>query len=64
MSNAQISSTASPPADEPIAHSMTRALRHPNYKLFFGGQLISLVGTFLTQTATLWFVYRLTKATT
>jgi MFS family permease len=44
------------------AHSMTRALRHPNYRLFFGGQLISLIGTFLTQTATLWFVYRLTKS--
>jgi MFS family permease len=41
---------------------MTRALRHPNYRLFFGGQLISLVGTFLTQTATLWFVYRLTHS--
>jgi MFS family permease len=41
---------------------MTRALRHPNYRLFFGGQLISLIGTFLTQTATLWFVYRLTKS--
>ena len=51
---------AAPPAQ--IAHSMTRALRHPNYRLFFGGQLISLVGTFLTQTATLWFVYRLTNS--
>jgi len=45
-----------------VAHSMTRAFRHPNYRLFFGGQLISLIGTFLTQTATLWFVYRLTKS--
>ncbi len=41
---------------------MTRALRHPNYRLFFGGQLVSLVGTFLTQTATVWFVFRLTKS--
>jgi MFS family permease len=45
-----------------VAHSMVRALRHPNYRLFFGGQLISLVGTFLTQAATAWFVYRLTKS--
>jgi MFS family permease len=41
---------------------MVRALRHPNYRLFFGGQLISLIGTFLTQTATLWFVNRLTHS--
>jgi MFS family permease len=39
---------------------MTRAFRHPNYRLFFGGQLVSLIGTFLSQTATLWFVYTLT----
>lgn len=38
-----------------------RALRHRNYRLFFAGQLISLVGTFLSQVATVWFVYRLTK---
>jgi len=45
-----------------VAHSIVRALRHRNYRLFFGGQLISLIGTFLTQTATLWFVYRLTQS--
>ena len=45
-----------------VGHRIGRALRHKNYRLFFGGQLISLVGTFLTQTATLWFVYRLTKS--
>ena len=49
-------------ATAPITRNMTRALRHPNYRLFFGGQLISLIGTFLTQAATLWFVYRLTKS--
>src|SRR5438045_3853694 len=36
-----------------------RALRHRNYKLFFGGQGISLLGTWLTQTATRWLVFRL-----
>ncbi len=41
---------------------MTRALRSRNYRLFFGGQLISLIGTFLTQMATAWLVYRLTAA--
>jgi MFS family permease len=36
-----------------------RALRHRNYKLFFGGQSLSLIGTWMTQVATSWLVYRL-----
>lgn len=39
-----------------------RALRHRNYRLFFGGQSISLIGTWLTRVATSWLVYRLTKS--
>jgi MFS family permease len=64
MSTASTATDQAVPTTAPaqIAHSMTRALRHANYRLFFGGQLISLVGTFLTQTATLWFVYRLTNS--
>jgi MFS family permease len=38
----------------------TRALRHRNYRLFFGGQLISLVGTWMQTVAESWLVYRLT----
>ena len=37
-----------------------RALRHRNYRLFFGGQSVSLVGTWITRVATSWLVYRLT----
>ena len=37
-----------------------RALRYRNYRLFFIGQSISLVGTWMTQVATAWLVYRLT----
>ena len=37
-----------------------RALRHRNFRLFFGGQSISLVGTWMTRIATSWLVYRLT----
>lgn len=37
-----------------------RALRHRNYRLFFGGQSISLVGTWMTRLATAWLVWRLT----
>ena len=39
---------------------MARALRHRNYRLFFGGQGISLIGTWMTRVATSWLVYRLT----
>ncbi len=39
---------------------MVRALRHRNYRLFFSGQGISLVGTWITRVATSWLVYRLT----
>ena len=37
-----------------------RALRSRNYRLFFGGQSISLIGTWMTRLATSWLVYRLT----
>ena len=39
-----------------------RALRHRNFRLFFGGQSISLIGTWMTRVATSWLVYRLTKS--
>ncbi len=39
-----------------------RALRHRNFRLFFGGQTISLVGTWMTRIATAWLVYRLTNS--
>ncbi|MGH9616728.1 MAG: MFS transporter [Acidobacteriaceae bacterium] len=37
-----------------------RALRHRNFRLFFGGQSISLIGTWMTRIAIAWLVYRLT----
>jgi MFS family permease len=37
-----------------------RALSSRNYRLFFGGQSISLIGTWMTRIATSWLVYRLT----
>ena len=39
---------------------MLRALVHKNYRLFFTGQSISLIGTWMTRIATSWLVYRLT----
>ncbi|WP_026731520.1 MFS transporter [Fischerella sp. PCC 9605] len=38
------------------------ALRSRNYRLFFAGQGISLIGTWMTQTATIWLVYSLTQS--
>lgn len=40
--------------------SIARALRHPNYRLYFFGQGTSLIGSWLTKVATAWLVYRLT----
>jgi predicted MFS family arabinose efflux permease len=37
-----------------------RALRHRNYRLFFTGQGLSLIGTWLQQVAMGWLTYRLT----
>jgi MFS family permease len=37
-----------------------RALRHRNFRLFFCGQSLSLIGTWMTRLATSWLVYRLT----
>jgi len=42
-----------------LAHTF-RALRYGNYRLFYAGQGISLIGTWLQQTAMGWLVYKLT----
>jgi MFS family permease len=39
---------------------IVRALRHRNYRLFFAGQSISLIGTWMQRVAMNWLVYRLT----
>lgn len=40
--------------------SRWRALQHRNFQLFFAGQLVSLIGTWMQSTAQLWLVYKLT----
>ncbi|WGV23796.1 MFS transporter [Halotia branconii] len=42
--------------------SLLPALRSRNYRLFFVGQGISLIGTWMTQLATIWLVYNLTNS--
>src|SRR5271156_3140281 len=48
-------------SDAPPTWSITMsALRHRNFQLFFSGQLISLIGTWMQSVAQSWLVYRLT----
>jgi MFS family permease len=46
----------------PSASTRFRALQHRNFRLFFGGQLVSLIGTWMQSTAQLWLVYKLTRS--
>ena len=39
-------------------HDTIRSLKHRNFQLFFSGQLISLVGTWMDTVAEAWLVYR------
>lgn len=44
------------------AASVLRALRHRNYRLYFGGQSISLIGTWMTSLTTNWLIWELTHS--
>jgi MFS family permease len=52
--------TEQPPTPKSRFAHAWRALRHRNFRLFFTGQSISLIGTWMTRVATSWLVYRLT----
>jgi MFS family permease len=54
--------TDSKTSTRPKLATALRALRHRNFQLFFGGQLISLIGTWMQSVAQAWLVYRLTKS--
>ena len=41
---------------------ISRALKHRNYRLFFLGQSLSLIGTWMQRVALSWLVYRLTDS--
>src|ERR1700723_658266 len=58
--SAESNSTVTVPEAEVGLSRAWRALRHRNFRLFFGGQSISLIGTWMTRLATSWLVYRLT----
>jgi predicted MFS family arabinose efflux permease len=55
------------PSPQPLASRLPntfRALRHRNYRLYFFGQLISFLGSFVQSTALQWVVYEMTKEST
>jgi MFS family permease len=58
--NAPTASKPERPADAEGFSYAWRALRHRNFRLYYGGQGISLIGTWMTRLATSWLVYRLT----
>src|SRR5690349_19137764 len=42
--------------------AMVRAFRHRNFRLYFGGQSVSLIGTWVQQIALSWTIYQLTHS--
>jgi MFS family permease len=59
----EVQPTSSPtpsPAAQGRLTAAFRSLKHRNFRLFFGGQLISLVGTWMQTIAEAWLIYRLT----
>lgn len=54
--------TARPTSAKPTLKFIGRALGSRNYRLYFGGQGLSLVGTWIQRIAQAWLVYRLTDS--
>src|SRR5580700_7724439 len=50
-----------PPSPGGRFREIGRSLAHRNFRLFFAGQSVSLLGTWIQQTAMIWLVYRLSK---
>jgi len=51
--------------DEPIGERISdrfRALRHRNFRLFWSGQLVSLIGTWMQSVGQAWLMHRLTDS--
>ena len=59
-SSIQANNPPTPPSRKLNLQAAGRALRHRNFQLFFSGQLISLIGTWMQTVAQSWLVYRLT----
>jgi len=57
-----MASSSSPEKTKSALKFLLRALAHKNYRLFFGGQSLSLIGTWMQQIAMSWLVYRMTDS--
>ncbi|MGA7793282.1 MAG: MFS transporter [Candidatus Acidiferrales bacterium] len=55
-----VASAANPAPGQGRAAGTFRALKHRNFQLFFSGQIISLVGTWMQTVAQAWLIYRMT----
>jgi MFS family permease len=60
ISSPETTAEAAPGARGSRWQAAGRALRHRNFQLFFSGQLISLIGTWMQTVAQSWLVYRMT----
>src|SRR5579863_10684634 len=49
-------------AEDRSAFAFLTVFRHRNYRLFFSGQLVSLMGTWITNVTQGWLVYSLTHS--
>src|SRR5437764_10943479 len=54
--------TSRPAANPAWVAYLPRALHHRNYRLFFAGQTVTLLGTWIQTVALSWLVYRLTHS--
>jgi hypothetical protein len=63
MSEAKSGGTkeSGPPRSAGRLREIGRSLAHRNFRLFFAGQTVSLLGTWMQQTAMTWLVFRLTQ---
>jgi MFS family permease len=59
-SNSNGEAASSQPENTSRLPATLRSLKHRNFQLFFSGQLISLIGTWMQSIAQSWLVYRLT----
>ncbi len=63
MEPAEVTDSRIPAVPRSGLPATLRALKHRNFQLFFGGQLISVTGTWMQTVALSWLVYRLTGST-
>src|SRR5262245_26865373 len=55
-------SAPAPATSRPPVHHGLRAFRHRDFRLYFTGQLISLIGTWMQSVAQGWLMHRLTES--